>query len=78
MYENSYSHTGGDIGTVDLVLIFKIICYNLALVGVTIEKGGVNNYFRPPRGRNNYFRPPRGGNNYFWQPRGGNSYLRLH
>ena len=35
----SYSHTGGGIDTVDLVLIFKIICYNLALVGVTIEKG---------------------------------------
>ena len=39
MCENSYSHTEGGIDTVDLGLMFKIICYNLALVGVTIEKG---------------------------------------
>ena len=39
MCGNSYSHTGGGINTVDLFLFFKIICYNLALVGVTIEKG---------------------------------------
>ena len=39
MGNSSYSHTGGGINTVDLVIIFKIVCYNLALVGVTIEKG---------------------------------------
>ena len=37
--EIHYSHTGGGIDTVDLALIFKIICYNLALVGVTIVNG---------------------------------------
>ena len=36
---SGYSHIGGGIDIVDLFLIFKIICYNLALVGVTIEKG---------------------------------------
>ena len=30
---------GGVINTVDLVLIFKILWYDLALVGVTTEKG---------------------------------------
>ena len=38
MCESDYSHTGGGIDTVDLFLIFKIICYTLAFVGVPIEK----------------------------------------
>ena len=39
MCGSGYSHIGGGIDIVDLFLIFKVICYNLALVGVTIEKG---------------------------------------
>ena len=36
---SGYFHIGGGNDIVDLFLIFKVICYNLALVGVTIEKG---------------------------------------
>ena len=36
---SGYFHIGVGNDIVDLFLIFKGICYNLALVGVTIEKG---------------------------------------
>ena len=35
---SGYSNIRGGIDIVDLFLIVKVICYNLALVGDTIEK----------------------------------------